>query len=63
MTLVARNGVPVFFKAYGLAERDTKVSNTIRTRFNIGSINKTFTQVAIRQLIREGRLTATAEET
>ena len=59
VAMVARNGVPVFFKAYGLAERDTKVANTLRTRFNIGSINKTFTQVAIRQLIREGKLTAT----
>ena len=54
--LVARNGVPVFMKAYGLADRDRKIANTIRTRFNVGSINKAFTQTAIRQLIRDGRL-------
>jgi CubicO group peptidase (beta-lactamase class C family) len=54
--LVARNGVPVFMKAYGLADRDRKIANTIRTRFNIGSINKAFTQTAIRQLIRDGKL-------
>jgi D-alanyl-D-alanine carboxypeptidase len=56
VALVARNGVPVFMKAYGMADREKKVANTIRTRFNIGSINKEFTQTAIRQLVREGKL-------
>lgn len=56
VALVARNGVPVFFKAYGMADREKKIPNTIRTRFNIGSINKAFTQLAIRQLMSEGRL-------
>ena len=59
VALVARNGVPVFFKAYGLADREKKIPNTIRTRFNIGSINKTFTQVAIRQLVAAGKLSLT----
>ena len=59
VALVAKNGVPVFFKAYGFADREKKVANTIRTRFNLGSINKAFTQVAIRQLIRDGKLSAT----
>ncbi len=36
-----------------------RAANTIRTRFNIGSINKAFTQVAIHQLIRDGKLPAT----
>ena len=56
VALVARNGVPVFMKAYGMADRDRKIANTIRTRFNIGSINKEFTQTAIRQLVRDGKL-------
>ena len=56
VALVARNGVPVFFKAYGYADREKKVPNTIRTRFNLGSVNKAFTQVAIRQLANEGKL-------
>lgn len=59
VALVARNGVPVFFKAYGLADREKKIANTIRTRFNIGSINKAFTQIAIRQLIAAGKLSLT----
>ena len=39
-----------------MADRDKKIANTIRTRFNIGSINKEFTQTAIRQLVRDGKL-------
>ena len=56
VALVARNGVPVFFNAYGLADREKKIPNNIRTRFNLGSINKMFTQVAIRQLVAAGKL-------
>lgn len=59
VALVAKDGVPVFFRPYGMADRDKKVANTIRTRFNIGSINKAFTQVAINQLIAEGKLSRT----
>ena len=59
VALVARNGVPVFFKAYGLADREKEIPNTIRTRFNLGSINKAFTQVAIRQLVAAGKLSLT----
>ena len=53
---MARDGVPVFHKAYGFSDRANKIPNTVRTRFNIGSINKTFTQVAINQLVRDGKL-------
>jgi CubicO group peptidase (beta-lactamase class C family) len=56
VALVARNGVPVFVKAFGMADREKQIPNTIRTRFNIGSINKEFTQTAIRQLVRDGKL-------
>jgi CubicO group peptidase (beta-lactamase class C family) len=59
VALVARNGVPVFLKAFGMADREKGIPNTVRTRFNIGSINKTFTQVAIRQLVRDGKLSLT----
>ncbi len=59
VALVARHGVPVFLKAYGVADREKQRANTTRTRFNIGSINKIFTQIAIRTLIADGRLSAT----
>ena len=59
VALVARDGVPLFFKAYGFADREKKIPNTIRTRFNLGSINKMFTQTAIRQLVAAGKLSMT----
>ena len=42
--------------AYGLAERNHEVANTVETRFNIGSMNKMFTAVAIMQLASSGRI-------
>lgn len=59
VALVAKGGVPVFYNAYGMADRAARIANTLRTRFNIGSINKTFTQIAIRQLVSEGKLAYT----
>jgi len=56
VALVAKNGVPVFQKAYGYADRANRIPNTMRTRFNIGSINKSVTQTAIDQLVAEGKL-------
>lgn len=54
--LIAHNGKPVFAQAYGLADREHKVPNTIKTRFQIGSMNKMFTAVAIVQLAQQGKL-------
>ena len=55
--LVARDGQPLFEKAYGLASRAWTVPNTPQTRFSVGSINKFFTRVAIGQLLAAGKLT------
>jgi CubicO group peptidase (beta-lactamase class C family) len=54
--LIARDGKPLFEKAYGLADRSFGVPNTIQTRYNIGSINKHFTRIALGQLISAGKL-------
>ncbi len=54
--LVARNGRPVFQRAYGYADRANKIANTTATRFNLGSINKKFTEVAVAQLVAAGKL-------
>ena len=54
--LVARNGKPVFAQAYGLADREKKTPNTLKTRFRIGSMNKMFTAVAALQLVQSGKL-------
>jgi len=54
--LLARDGRVVFEHAYGLADRDKKIANTIDTRFRIGSMNKMFTAVAVLQLAQAGKL-------
>lgn len=54
--LVMKNGQPLFQKAYGLANKDFGVANTMQTRFNIGSLNKLFTRVALMQLRDEGKI-------
>jgi len=56
VVLVARGARPVFEQAVGLAYRASGVANTMDTRFNLGSINKTFTSVAIAQLVAAGRV-------
>src|SRR3984957_534993 len=54
--LVARNGVPIFKKAYGLADREWNIPNDPETKFRIGSITKEFTATAIVQLAENGKL-------
>jgi CubicO group peptidase (beta-lactamase class C family) len=54
--LVAKNGKPVFEKAYGYADRANRIPNTTATRFNLGSINKAFTRTAVAQLVAQGKL-------
>ncbi len=54
--LVAKQGVPVFEAAHGFASLDYEVPNRIDTKFNLGSMNKMFTSVAIAQLAELGRL-------
>ncbi len=54
--LLAKDGVPIFEKAYGMASREYGVANRTDTKFNIGSIDKLFTIVAIGQLIQQGKI-------
>ncbi|HYJ85524.1 MAG TPA: serine hydrolase domain-containing protein [Pyrinomonadaceae bacterium] len=54
--LVAKNGKTIFAQAYGLADRQKKTPNTLKTRFRLGSMNKMFTAVAILQLAQSGKL-------
>ena len=56
VVLVARDGKSQFEKAYGQANRERAAANTVDTRFNIGSINKAFTRVAIGQLMAAGKI-------
>lgn len=54
--LVASKGEVVYHKAFGHADKDYQIPNTLETRYNIGSIGKTFTSVAVMQLAQKGLL-------
>lgn len=54
--LIAKNGRPIWQKAYGYADRDAKTPNTLDTRFRLGSMNKMFTSVSVAQLVQAGKL-------
>ena len=56
VVLVAREGKPIFKKAYGMADRERNISNQVNTRFCLGSMNKMFTAVAIAELVEQGKL-------
>ena len=54
--LLARNDKILLRKAYGLASRRFDVPNNVDTKFNLGSMNKMFTAVAVLQLVQQGKL-------
>jgi CubicO group peptidase (beta-lactamase class C family) len=54
--VVIRDGKPVFQKAYGFADKDRKIKNTVDTVFAIGSAPIDFTWVAILLLNDRGKL-------
>jgi CubicO group peptidase (beta-lactamase class C family) len=54
--LVARNGQAFYRHASGMADKKRNIPNTIETKFNLGSMNKMFTAVAIAQLAERGKL-------
>lgn len=51
---LASNGTTVFQGAYGQADKNFGVANRIDTKYNLGSMNKMFTAVAIAQLVERG---------
>lgn len=54
--LVAKDGKVLYKRACGLASRAWNASNRTDTKFNLGSMNKMFTAVAIAQLAEQGKL-------
>lgn len=53
---VMRDGKPVFLKSYGLASLEYLVPNSTETKFNIASVSKQFTAMAIVLLQQQGKL-------
>jgi CubicO group peptidase (beta-lactamase class C family) len=56
VVLIALDGKPFYHKAFGMANRETQTPNTTDTRFIIGSMNKTFTEILILKLVQEGKI-------
>jgi CubicO group peptidase (beta-lactamase class C family) len=54
--LLAKNGTTIYAGAFGQANKDFGVPNTIDTKFNLGSMNKMFTAVTIARLVEQGKL-------
>ena len=59
VVLLAREGVPIYTLPIGLANRVTGAPNRLDTKFNLGSLDKFFTRIALRQLQRAGKLSMT----
>jgi CubicO group peptidase (beta-lactamase class C family) len=57
--LVAKNGQTIFKQAYGMADKSNNHPNTTDMKFDLGSMNKMFTAVAIAQLAERGKLSFT----
>lgn len=56
VVLVAKDGVTVASKAAGIANKSTNTPIALDTKFNLGSMNKMFTAVAVAQLAQAGKL-------
>jgi D-alanyl-D-alanine carboxypeptidase len=57
--IVAKDGKVIFKGAYGMADREKKIPNTVDTKFRIGSMNKMFTATSILQLVQAGKIALT----
>jgi len=53
---VWKGNVPIYAKGFGLARKSPDVPNGVDTEFNLASVTKMFTAVAIAQLVEAGKL-------
>jgi CubicO group peptidase (beta-lactamase class C family) len=56
VVLIAEKDKPIFSKAFGMANKEIKQPNLADTKFNLGSINKIFTRIAVGQLAQQGKI-------
>ncbi len=56
VVLVVKGERTLFHRAYGLADRSWRIANRLDTKFNLASMSKMFTAVAITQLVEAGKL-------
>ncbi len=53
---IVKAGQPLIEKSYGLADRSFNIENQVNNRFSINSISKTFTAVAVMQLVEGNKI-------
>jgi CubicO group peptidase (beta-lactamase class C family) len=56
VALVAKGNTILYEKAFGLANREWNVPNTVDSRFEIASMTKPMTAIAIMQLVEQGKV-------
>jgi len=56
VVLLAKADKLLLLKVYGQASKSFSIPNRLDTKFNLGSMNKMFTAVAIAQLVEQGKL-------
>jgi len=56
VVLVARNSIPIYRKAFGLADMELRVTMVPDDVFELGSMTKQFTAVGILMLMEQGKL-------
>lgn len=56
VVMIAKGDAPLLTAVHGMADRERNRAITADTRFNLGSMDKMFTAVAIAQLVQEGKL-------
>jgi CubicO group peptidase (beta-lactamase class C family) len=57
--VVADHGSIIYSRAVGEANKEYHIPNTLKTRFNISSVQKTFIATAIMQLVQSGEIELT----
>lgn len=56
VVLLAYRGRPVLRRTYGMANKASSAPNRLDTRFDLASVTKTFTAVAVAQLAQQGKI-------
>jgi D-alanyl-D-alanine carboxypeptidase len=56
VVLVAKEGKPILEKAYGFSNLGDRIANQVDTKFNMASMGKMFTAVAVLQLVEAGKI-------
>ncbi|OUT60384.1 MAG: hypothetical protein CBB71_07520 [Rhodopirellula sp. TMED11] len=54
--LVAKDGQVLYENAFGMANQEWQVPNTVETKFRLASVSKQFCSMLVMQLVQEGRL-------